>query len=106
MTGTPIVRDNPPRHRFEIDLGDGTFAFAQYTLAVGTITFTHTKVPTAHEGQGLGTLLVRSALASAQDRGLRIIPLCPFFAAYFRKHPEVQSLLDASYRDTPQNSPD
>jgi len=106
MTGTPIVRDNPPRHRFEIDLGDGTFAFAQYTLAVGTITFTHTKVPTAHEGQGLGTLLVRSALASARDRGLRVIPLCPFFAAYFRKHPEVQSLLDASYRDTPQNSPD
>jgi len=100
MTGTHVVRDNPGRHRFEIDLGDGTFAFAEYTLENGTITFTHTKVPTAHEGQGLGTLLIKSALASAQNRGLQVIPLCPFFATYFRKHPEVKSLLNASYRKT------
>ena len=52
-----IVRDNTERHRFEIDLGDGSFAIAEYTLPAGKIMFTHTEVPEAHGGQGLGTTL-------------------------------------------------
>ena len=93
-----VVRDDTERHRFEIDLGDGTTAFAQYDLLPGQITFTHTEVPEAHEGQGIGTALIRSALASARERGLKVIPSCPFFAAYMQKHEDVQDLLEASWR--------
>ena len=92
------VRDNAEKHRFEIDLGDGSFAIAQYTLPAGKIMFTHTEVPPEHEGQGLGTLLIRTALESARERGLKVIPICPFFAAYIKKHPEEQDLLDPAYR--------
>jgi len=92
------VRDNAEQHRFEIDLGDGTFAIAEYTLPAGKIMFTHTEVPPPHEGQGLGTLLIRTGLASARRRGLLVIPICPFFAAYIKKHPEEQDLLDPAYR--------
>lgn len=92
------VRDNVEKHRFEIDLGDGSFAIAQYTLREGKIMFTHTEVPPAHEGKGLGTLLIKSALASARERGLKVIPICPFFAAYIKKHPEEQDLLDPACR--------
>jgi predicted GNAT family acetyltransferase len=93
-----IVRDNPDRHRFEIDLGDGSVAYAAYMLSPSKITFTHTEVPEEHEGHGLGTLLIRTALASARERALRVIPLCPFFAAYMKKHVEEQDLIDPSYR--------
>ena len=92
------VRDNPERRRFEIDLGDGSFAIAEYTLPAGKIMFTHTEVPEAHEGQGLGTKLIRFALDSARERGLRVIPICPFFAAYMHDHAEVQDLLDPAWR--------
>ncbi len=92
------IRDNADRHRFEIDLGDGSLAIAQYTLPEGKIMFTHTEVPPAHEGQGIGRTLIEHALASARERGLQVIPICPFFAAYIQKHPEVQDLLDPSYR--------
>ena len=92
------VRDNPKEHRFEIDLGDGSFAIAQYVLSAGKITFTHTEVPQSHEGKGLGSALIRFALASARERGLKVIPVCPFFAAYIKKHSEVQDLLDPAYR--------
>jgi uncharacterized protein len=92
------VRDNPERHRFEIDLGGGSFAIAEYTLPAGKIMFTHTEVPPAFEGKGIGTLLIRAGLASARDRNLQVIPICPFFAAYIRKHAEEQDLLDPSYR--------
>lgn len=91
------VRDNPERHRFEIDLGDAV-AIAEYTLPEGKIMFTHTEVPPAHEGQGVGTALIRAGLAAARERGLKVIPICPFFAAYMRQHREVQDLLDDSWR--------
>ena len=92
------VLDNSERHRFEIDLGDGQFAFAEYTLPAGKIMFTHTEVPQSHEGRGIGTVLIEAGLAAARERGLKVIPICPFFAAYMQKHAEVQDLLDPAYR--------
>jgi predicted GNAT family acetyltransferase len=92
------IRDNAERHRFEIDLGDGTFAFAEYNLIPGKIMFTHTEVPESHGGQGLGSALIRFGLAAARERGLKVIPICPFFAAYMQKHEEVQDLLDETWR--------
>lgn len=92
------VVDNPDRRRFEIDLGGGQFAFAEYTLPEGKIMFTHTEVPPSHEGRGIGTVLIEAGLAAARERGLKVIPICPFFAAYMQKHVEVQDLLDPAYR--------
>ena len=93
-----IVNDNPQRHRFEIDLGEGRFAIAEYTLPAGKIMFTHTEVPEDREGKGIGTMLIRHALDAARQRGLKVIPICPFFAAYMQKHAEVQDLLDPAWR--------
>ena len=93
------IKDNPYKHRFEADLGDGSMAIAEYKLLHGKIAFTHTKVPPAHEGQGIGTALVRFSLKSARERGLQVIPTCPFFASYLKKHAEEQDLLDPAYRE-------
>jgi predicted GNAT family acetyltransferase len=99
MTGEgPIARDNPERHQFEIDLGGGEFAFAKYRLPPGAIRFYHTVVPENHRRQGLGTALIRAGLASARERGLKVIPTCPFFAAYLKKHPEEQDLVAPDHR--------
>jgi predicted GNAT family acetyltransferase len=93
------IRDNPERHRFEIDLGDGTLAIAEYRLRPGLILFTHTRVPPAHEGQGIGSALIRFALRAARERGLKVVALCPFFAAYIKRHAEEQDLVASGYRD-------
>jgi len=92
------IRDNAEKHRFEIDLDDGSIAIAEYIVRDDKITFTHTEVPPVHEGKGIGTALIRFALASARDRGLKVVPVCPFVAAYIKKHPEEQDLLDPAYR--------
>ncbi len=93
------IRDNVQKHRFEVDLDDGSIAVAEYSLHGDRIIFTHTEVPTAHEGQGIGSALIRFALKSARERGLRVMPICPFFAAYFKKHAEEQDLLVPACRD-------
>ena len=92
------IRDNPQKHRFEADLGDGSLAIAEYNLLHGKIVFTHTEVPPAHEDQGIGTALIRFGLRSARERGLQVIPICPFLAAYIKKNAEEQDLLDPDYR--------
>ncbi|WP_235183269.1 GNAT family N-acetyltransferase [Deinococcus phoenicis] len=38
--------------------------------------FTHTEVPKALEGQGVGSHLVHDALEEVRARGLQIIPMC------------------------------
>lgn len=83
------VLDNLARHRFELETEHGT-AFADYQIDGETITFPHTVVPRAAEGQGVGSKLIAAALDSARDRGLTVIPLCPFVAAYIERHPETQ----------------
>jgi predicted GNAT family acetyltransferase len=100
-TTTPgyVIRDNVDKQRFEADLGDGSLAIADYTLHPGKIIFTHTFVPPAYEGQGVGSALIRHALAAARERGLKVVPICPFFAAYIKRHREEQDLLDPGSRE-------
>jgi predicted GNAT family acetyltransferase len=101
MTANYAIRDNLEKSRFEADLGDGSFGIAEYKLGHGKIVFTHTEVPPAHEGQGVGSALIRYALKSARERRLKVIPVCPFFADYIRKHAEEQDLLDPAYHERP-----
>jgi uncharacterized protein len=84
------IADNPQAHRLEMQV-DGAVAYAAYELAPGTITFTHTLVPQALRGRGIGTQLVEAGLALARERGLKVIPVCPFFIAYLRSHPGAQT---------------
>ena len=99
MSEAPTVRDNPELHQFEIDLGDGEYAYAKYNLLPGAIRFYHTVVPESHGGQGLGTALIKAGLAAARARGLKVIPICPFFRSYLKKHPEEQDIVDPAHRN-------
>jgi len=87
-----IVRDNKAEHEFELVV-EGHRAVAAYQLEGDTIVFTHTIVPKAIEGRGVASRLIRGALDQARDRGLKVIPQCPFVAAYIKRHPDVQDLL-------------
>lgn len=92
------VSDNRERNRFEIDLGDGEVAFAEYRLHPEVIDFVHTVVPPSHGGQGIGTRLIEAALSWARKHGLKVAPYCPFFARYMKEHEEAQDLLADGWR--------
>jgi hypothetical protein len=91
-TSSISIRDNPLKHRFEAE-SQGKLAFAIYSLTDDVITFIHTIVPESLRGHGIATRLVLAGLASARERGLRVIPKCPVFAAYMREHPKTHDLL-------------
>lgn len=89
------VTDNPDAGRYEARKGEQVAGFAAYRLEGATITFTHTEVDPAFEGQGVGSVLVRGALDDVRARGLGVRPLCPFVRAYIKRHREYQDLLAA-----------
>lgn len=91
------VRDNPDERRFEAVV-EGHTAIAEYRLVDHGIMFTHTEVPQALEGRGVGTALVQAGLKAARDRGLKVLPVCTFFAGYIQRHPEEQDILHPDYR--------
>lgn len=78
--------------RFEI-LIDNYVAELDYRVKGGVITFTHTGVPPALEGNGIGSLIVRAGLDYAREQGYRVVPLCSFVDAYIRRHTEYQDIL-------------
>ena len=55
----------------------------------------HTEVPDAFRGQGVGQALVARGVADARAAGKKILPLCPFAAAQFRRHQEWADVLQA-----------
>ncbi|MFT3665215.1 GNAT family N-acetyltransferase [Piscinibacter sp.] len=71
----------------------GHLCLCDYRLRDGVMTMTHTEVAPELEGQGIAGELVRAALAHARANDLKVRPLCTYVQAYFRRHPEVQSLL-------------
>ena len=94
---TVEVRNNEADGRFEVEQ-DGRTAYAEYRLLASGILFPHTEVPQALEGRGIGSALVREALAFARERGLKVMPTCTFFAGYIAKHPEHHDLVHPDYR--------
>lgn len=92
------VRDNMLEARYEA-LVDGELAgMAQYELRDGAVVLTHTLVLPDFEGKGVGGRLARGALDDLRDRGLPVVPECPYIVAWIRRHPEYAELVPAGER--------
>jgi predicted GNAT family acetyltransferase len=88
----PQVRDNASLHRYELEV-DGFTAFVRYRRTPDAIRFIHTEVPEGLAGKGIGSRLARHVLDAARAEGLHVVPVCPFIAAWMKKHPEYDDLL-------------
>ena len=85
--------DNVALHQYEFRIGDLIPRIEYIKTKNGEIYLTHTEVPSALEGKGVGSSLVRLALEDIERQQLRLVPLCPFVAGYVQKHPEWKRLV-------------
>ena len=91
-----VVREESEQQRYVIEV-DGTLAgFAQYRLDGKRMVFTHTEIDDAYEGQGLGSKLAAGALDAARERGLEVVPRCPFIKGWIDRHPAYADLVVAT----------
>lgn len=88
------ILDVPDAGQYELHDGDTTIGFAKYSDRGDGRVFMHTVVDSAYEGQGLGSRLARFVLEDASASGKRIVPLCPFIAAYLKRHHDYDARVD------------
>ncbi|HEU5232394.1 MAG TPA: GNAT family N-acetyltransferase [Terriglobales bacterium] len=101
--GSFEVSNNERTHRFEVESGEQT-AFLSYRHVGGSLTLDHTEVPPELEGRGIASKLTRTALEFARERGLEVVPICPYVSKYLKKHSEYLDLLSDDNRRHVLNS--
>ena len=88
------LQDNASKGRYFLRAPTGEEAEMTFTrIGEHQIIIDHTEVPEAFRGQGAGVRLVTRAVEDARAAGKKIIPLCPFAAAQFRRHQEWADVL-------------
>jgi uncharacterized protein len=92
------VADAPERRRIEVSVDGEPAGSLVYREKGGLLALIHTEVDDRFEGHGLGGRLARFALDQARERGLSVLPFCPFVNAWMQRHPEYADLVPAEYR--------
>ncbi len=86
------IHHDPAARRFSTEV-EGHIGTVDYELRDGVMIVTHTRVPEAIEGRGIAAELTRVAFDAARANGWKVIPQCPYTAAYMRRHREYEDLL-------------
>lgn len=84
---------NEEKHQYEFHIGNFTPRIEYSQNNSGEVYLTHTEVPRALTGKGIGTQLVRKVLEDIKEKELRLVPLCPFVATYIHRHPEWKKIV-------------
>jgi predicted GNAT family acetyltransferase len=77
--------------RFELREGGG-LALADYRQQDGRLLVPHVEAAHALRGTGAAGRLMEGVVDAARQRGLKIVPLCPYADDWMRKHPETADL--------------
>jgi predicted GNAT family acetyltransferase len=87
------IHHDPDRRRFVASGPNGEGFLSYSEIAPGVLDFEYVEVPPRFRGQGVAGQIVEAACRYARDAGVRVVPSCPYIAAWFRHHAEWRALL-------------
>jgi len=85
--------NNTDENQYEFHVGKYIPKIEYIKTNNGEIYLTHTEVPIALEGQGIGSQLAEKVFTDIEKQGLRLVPLCPFIAGYIKKHQDWRRIV-------------
>ena len=80
--------DDNGKGAFVIEEGTQRVAEMEVAINNGNLTVYHTEVAEALKGQGVASKLLSAMTTYARQHKLKVIPLCPYVLAQFKRHPE------------------
>lgn len=94
MTQEVQLKINDKKGSFYIEINGKREAFMTFAFAgEDKFIIEHTEVSIENEGKGFGKKMVLEAAEYAREKGLKIIPLCPFAKRVFDKTPEYNDVV-------------
>jgi len=88
MNDIALNLDKDGRGAFFIDQAGERPAEMVISIAGNNLTVFHTEVSDKLKGQGVASKLLSAMVAYAREHQLKVIALCSFVSAEFKKHPE------------------
>lgn len=85
--------DNAAKGRFEL-MQDGHMAYANYRIADGRMLIPYVEAAVPLRGSGAAGRLMEHVAGEARARQLKVVPLCGYAAAWFRRHPHHRDLVE------------
>jgi predicted GNAT family acetyltransferase len=92
------VREDPARSRYEIYDGDALAGFCDYKLTGERIALLHTETKPEFAGRGMARRLVTEMLDDVRERGLEVLPFCPYVRQFILEHPADLDLVPEDQR--------
>lgn len=94
MNGEVQLKLNDKNGVFYIDVNEKHEAMMTFVFAGNDkIIIDHTEVNPGNEGKSYGKKMVNKAVEFAREKGIKIIPLCPFAKNVFDKTPSFKDVL-------------
>lgn len=85
---------DPKGGAFYYETGGRRLAGMVYVMAGSDkLIIEHTEVDESLKGQGVGKALLEELVAYVRENTIRVIPLCPFANATFKRNPQWQDVL-------------
>ncbi|MCD8540340.1 MAG: N-acetyltransferase [Leadbetterella sp.] len=88
MERTEVILGERNRGEVQLFSDDKKAGKMDISLSGGRLTVYHTEVNEEYEGRGFAKLLLEKLVSHARENGLKIVPLCPYVHARFKRHPE------------------
>jgi len=88
MSDIQLKLNEQQRGAFFIDAGGERLAEMAVAVTGGNLVVYHTEVSEKLKGQGIGSRLLTEMVDYARKNNLKVVPLCPFVHAQFKRHAE------------------
>jgi predicted GNAT family acetyltransferase len=88
MNDITLKLDPDGKGSFFIDQEGERLAEMVISITGNNLTVFHTQVSEKLKGQGVASKLLSAMVAYAREHQLKVIALCPYVAAQFKRHPE------------------
>ena len=86
------IVDNIEQRRFELT-ENGLTAFADYRREPGRLVIPHVEAPVPMRGTGAAGRLMTGILELVRAEELKVVPRCPYAAAFIKRNPQYQDLV-------------
>jgi len=89
MNDIELRLDSTGKGSFFIDQQGERLAEMEISIAGNNLTVFHTEVSDKLKGQGVAVKLLSTMVAYVREHQLKVIALCPYVSAQFKRHPEL-----------------
>ena len=92
------IKDNQFSRQFETTLEDGKKLTLEYSIQERKLFLTKVFTPEGFTNEEKVSEFIKSILEIAEEKRLRVVPIHPKVAAFFRKNPQYKDMLPPGIR--------